>query len=79
MVEIEVLKSEPGLERVESTNIDVNEIITKVRSFIESIKGMSADGKPVAVNVEGFNFSVGKAQGEYDLVLKLNLSFRPKE
>jgi hypothetical protein len=79
VVEIEVSKSEPVLDQVKSTNIDVNEIITKVRSFIESIKGMSTDGKPTGVDVEGFNFSFGKSQDEYDLVLKLNLSFKPKE
>lgn len=78
MVEIEVRKSEPGTERVESTNLDVNEIINKVRSFIDNIKEMSAGGEPMAVSVEGFNFSFGKADDEYDLTLKLNLSFKPK-
>ena len=78
MVEIEVRKSEPETAKVESTSLDVNEIMNKVRSFIDNIREMSAVGEPMSVNVEGFNFSLGKTQGAYDLVLKLNLSFKPK-
>lgn len=33
MVEIEVRKSEAGTEKVSSTNLDVNEIINKVRDL----------------------------------------------
>lgn len=78
MVEIEVHKIEPGTEKVESTTLDINEIIGKVRTFIDSVKSMQTNGEPMAVSVDGFNFSVGKTQGEYDLTLKLNLSFKPK-
>ena len=80
MVEIEVRKSEPRTEKMESTNIDVNEIINKVRSFVDSVRNMSsgAGGEPMSVSVEGFNFSVGKVNGAYDLTLKLNLAFKPK-
>jgi hypothetical protein len=78
MVEIEVRKSEADTEKVESTNIDINEIISKVRSFVEDVRSMSSKGEPMAVNVEGFNFSVGKAGEEYDLKINLNLSFKPK-
>ena len=45
----------------------VSEIIGKVRAFVDSIKEMSAGGEPMAVSVEGFNFSLAKEQGEYDL------------
>ncbi len=80
MVEIEVRKSEPGTDKTEITNLDVNEIIGKVRGFVDSVRNMSsgAGGEPMSVSVEGFNFSVGKADGAYDLTLKLNLAFRPK-
>ncbi len=78
MVEIEVRKTEPGSTQTETTSLDVNEIIGKVRGFVDSMKSMSSSGEPMAVSVEGFNFSVGKVGGEYDLTMKLNLSFKPK-
>ena len=80
MVEIEVRKSEAGTEKASSINLDVNEIINKVRDFVGSVREMSAGGgQPMAVSLEGFNFSVGKAGGEYTLGVKLNLVFKPKE
>jgi hypothetical protein len=79
MVEIEVRKSETGTEKASSVNLDVNEIIGKVRSFVDNIKEISAGGQAMSVSVEGFNFSVGKADGMYDLTLKVNLVFKPKE
>lgn len=80
MVEIEVRKSEPGTEKTETTNLDINEIINKVRGFVDSVRNMSsgAGGEPMNVSVEGFNFSVGKVGDSYDLTLKLNLAFKPK-
>lgn len=44
-----------------------------------SVREMSGGGQPMSVSVEGFNFSVGKADGEYILGVKLNLVFKPKE
>ena len=79
MVEIEVRKSEAGTEKVSSSILDVNAIIGRVRDFVGSVRELSAGGQPMDVSVEGFNFSVGKAGGEYDLTLKLNLAFKPKE
>lgn len=68
VVEIEVRKSEADTEKTTSANLDVNEIIGKVRDFVDSIKEMPVGGgQPMAVSVEGFNFSVGKADGEYIL------------
>ncbi len=78
MVEIEVRKSEPSTGETETTNLDVNEIINKVRGFVENVRNMGSSGEPMAVSVEGFNFSVSKAAGEYDLALKLNLIIKPK-
>ena len=78
MVEIEVRKSETPTEKAESANLDVNEIIGKVRMSIDNIKEMRSSGEPMAVSVEGFNFAVDKMEGEYDLTLKLNLAFKPK-
>jgi hypothetical protein len=79
LVEVEVRKSEPGIEKTTATTLDVNEIISKVREFIDNIKEMSAGGQPMAVNVDAFNFSVGKEKGEYDLALRINLTLTPKE
>ena len=78
MVEIEVRKSETSTAKAESANLDVNEIIGKVRMFIANIKEMRSSGEPMETRVEGFNFSVEKEGGEYDLTLKLNLAFKPK-
>jgi len=78
VVEIEVRKSETGTEKASSTNLDVNEIIGKVRDFVGSIREMSPSGQPMSVSVEGFNVSVGKANGEYEFSLKLSLVFKPK-
>ena len=36
-------------------------------------------GRKFNLCVDGFNFSVGKSEGKYDLKLKVNLSFKPKE
>jgi hypothetical protein len=79
MVDVEVRISETGMEKVKNVNLDVNELISKVRDFVDSIKEMSIGGQRMAVNVDGFNFSVGKADGKYDLSLNVNLSFTPKE
>ena len=76
MVEVELRKS--GAEP-EKTVLDVNEIIGRVRGFVDSIKEMSLGGQPMAVSVEGFNFSVGKADREYTLGLNVTLAFKPKE
>jgi hypothetical protein len=78
MVEIEVRKSEAVGEKATITNLDVSEIIGKVRAFVDNIREMSAGGEPMTVSVEGFNFSLAKEQGEYDLTLKVNLLFKPK-
>lgn len=79
MVEIEVRKSEAKTEKTSSTSIDVNQIIGKVRDFVDSIKEISPNGQPMSVSIESFNVSVGKEKGEYDFTLKLTLVFRPKE
>ena len=54
-----------------STSLDINEIIGKVRTFVDSIREMSPDGEPMKVSVEGFNVSLGKDHGEYELALKV--------
>ncbi len=78
MVEIQVRKSEPSTGTSETTNIDVNDIINKVRGFVENIRTMGSSGEPMTVSIEGFNFAVSKEAGEYDLALKLNLLIKPK-
>ncbi len=78
MVEIEVRKSETPTEQATSTNLDINEIIGKVREFVGGIREMSAGGEPMTVSVEGFNVAVSKEHDEYEFALKLNLVFKPK-
>ncbi len=78
MVDVEVLKSETGSEKATTAKFDVNDIISRVRDFVESIKETALGGQRMAVNVEGFNFSVGKEDKKYDLSVSVNLSFIPK-
>jgi hypothetical protein len=60
-------------------NLDVNEIIGKVYDFISNVKGMSHNGEPTTVYVEGFNFSFSKTKEEYELDVKINLTIKPKQ
>jgi hypothetical protein len=78
LVEIEVHKSETAEKPAENTNIDINEIIGKVRSFVDSIREMSANGEPMTVSVDTFNVSVGKDKEEYEFAMKLGLVIKPK-
>jgi hypothetical protein len=79
LVEIEVRKSEAKTGSTETTNLDVNEIINKMRSFVDNVRRMGSSGEAMAVSVESFNFSVSKEAGEYDLTIKLSLIIKPKE
>jgi hypothetical protein len=78
VVEIDVHKIEPGSGQTTSTNLDINEIVGKIREFVGSIHDMSSGAEPMSVSVEGFNVAVSKDKGEYEFALKLNLVFRPK-
>ncbi len=78
MVEIEIHKTPSGTQSTESTSLDINDIIGKVRGFIDSVKSMSSEGEPMKVSLEGFNVTVGKDHDEYEFALKLSLVFKPK-
>ena len=78
VVEIEVGKSEPGTEQTDTTNLDVNEIIGKVRKFVDSGRRMLNTRELMAVSVDDFNVSFGKVGKEYELTVKLNLTIKPK-
>lgn len=77
MVEIEIHK-QPPTTQPENTTLDINEIVGKVRSFVDSIRTMQSDGQPLKVSLEGFNVTVGKEHDEYEFALKLNLVFKPQ-
>ncbi len=79
MVEMEIRQSKPETETVTTTNIDINQIIGKIREFIESIRGMSGDGKPMTVRVDSFNFAVDKDKEEYTVTFRSKLAITPKE
>jgi hypothetical protein len=78
MVEIEIHKHPPASEP-ENTTLDINEIVGKVRSFVDSIRMMQTEGQPMKVSLEGFNVTVGKDHDEYEFALKLNLVFKPQQ
>lgn len=77
MVEIEVHKAEPTTGQTETTSLNVNEIIGKIRSFVDTIKTLQGNEEPMKVTVEGFNVTVGKEHDEYEFALKLNLTLKP--
>jgi len=76
VVEMEVKETKPEAEKANMTNIDVTEIINKVRDFVENVREMS--GKPVDVKVEAFNFAFGKDENQYNLSLDTKISIKPK-
>jgi hypothetical protein len=78
MVEVEIHKHPPTTSETENTTLDINEIVGKVRSFVDSIRTMQSDGQPLKVSLEGFNVAVGKDHDEYEFALKLNLVFKPQ-
>jgi len=78
VVEIEVRKSEQGSEKSSSTTLDINDIINKVSEFAARIKEISGDGKPMAVRLDGFNFSIARTPDMYELTVKMNLTLKPK-
>lgn len=75
MVEAEVHTSDAKTET--TTNIDVTEIIDKVRDFVGNVREMA--GKPVDVKVDNFNFTFSKtADGEYSLSVDTKILIKPK-
>jgi hypothetical protein len=79
VVEIEVPKSTPDTEQTNTINLDINEIIGKVRNFVDQVRSISNSGENTTVSVDGFNFSVGKIGKEYNLTMKLNLTLSLKQ
>jgi hypothetical protein len=80
LVEIEVRKTEPETQTVAKTNLDINEIMRRVRDFVGSIREMSTSkDEAMMVSLDAFNFSIGKKGDMYDLSIKLNLGFKPKQ
>ena len=77
MAEIDVNKTEPEDNKTSTANLDITEIIGKVRDLVGNIQEISR-GEPMSVTVEGFNVSVSKEHGEYEFALKLNLVLKPK-
>lgn len=76
---MEIRQSKPESETVTTTNIDINQIISRIREFIYSIKGMSGDGKPITIRVDSLNFAVDKDKGEYTVTFRSKLAIAPKE
>ena len=76
-VEVEVNRYEDG-HKFASAKINVNEIISKVRYFVDNIKETSVSGQCMAVGGDNFNFSIGKSEGKYKMKLNVSFSFTPK-
>ncbi len=77
MVETEPQTPKLNAEKKSSTNIDVTEIIQKVKDFVGEVREMA--GKPMDVKVDSFNFSFSKtADGEYGLNVDTKIIIKPK-
>jgi hypothetical protein len=79
VVETQIGQSNPETETTSSTSIDVTQIISKVGEFVDRIREISGDGKPMDVRVDSFNFSVSKASGEYTLSFNSKIAIKPKD
>ena len=76
MVEVEAETTEKA--KNESTqNIDLNQIIEKVRDLVGNVREMAS--KPMDVKLESFNFAFSKAaDGEYGVSVDTKIVFKPK-
>ncbi|GEM_PF-4030767 len=77
MVDVEASGSLGGSVKVSVGNFDVNEIVGKVRGYVDNLKTVSVGDQKLAVSVEGFSFSVGQSGGKLDLKLDVDLAFTP--
>ncbi|MGD6808835.1 MAG: hypothetical protein ACQCN3_03970 [Candidatus Bathyarchaeia archaeon] len=78
MVEIEKRENKTGESEHKKTDLDVNEIISKIGDFASQLKELSGSKKPMAVRLDGFNFSIDRTPDMYDVTVKLNLTVKPK-
>ena len=78
MVDVEASRSDGGPVKVSVGNFDVNELIGKVRGFVDNLKTVPVGSQKLAVSVEGFSFSVGQSGGKLDLKIGVDLAFTPK-
>lgn len=77
MVETEADLPKPNADKEANTNIDVTEIIEKVRGLVTNVREMA--GKPMDVKVDSFNFAFNKASnGEYGLSVDTKIIIKPK-
>jgi hypothetical protein len=77
--EVKLEISEKEASGIKIADLDVTEIIGKIRDLVDDIKKINPKGEKMVINVEGFNFSFEKAKGEYDVNLKVNLVLKPKK
>ena len=73
MVEAEI-KTEDA--KGNTTEIDVSELVGKVRALVDDIREMA--GKPMDVRVDSFNVTFGKAKEEYNLAVDTKIIVKPK-
>jgi hypothetical protein len=81
LAEIEVRKAADveGAKTTQTASLDVNEIIGKVKTFVDSVRDMGAGKENMTVNVEDFNVSMSKEKGAYEFNLKLNMLVKPQK
>ena len=77
MVEIEAGKNKPITAEGSTTKIDISQIISKVKDFVDNVKEMA--GEPMDVRIDKMNFSLNKGEGEYDLSLETKIVIKPKK
>lgn len=76
MVDVEAETPEKAKDESKQ-NIDLNEIIEKVRDLVGNFREMA--GKPMDVKLDSFNFAFSKASdGEYGLTVDTKIVLKPK-
>jgi hypothetical protein len=78
MVEVNVSEIKAMTGKEKTTNIDLTEIIAKIRQVMDRIKEISGKGQPMDVKFDSFNFSVSNFGGEYTLTLNSKIAIKPK-
>lgn len=76
MVEMQIRSKQPETQETNTTNIDIGEMISKVKEFVDDVRG--AAGQPMDVRLDSFDFSVGKKEGEYTVSFNTKIAIKQK-
>ncbi len=78
MVKIEISSSQPARLKIFDTYIDISQMISTVKKYVQNTRRSSIGGQQVEISLDGFNFSIGKAKETYRTRVSLALGVKPK-